>query len=138
MRVKPAKPDHAAGLIDPVTLRSPFIELDADGKPRVLESAEVPENTFWTRRLLAGEVVRVDEQSAPDRQRARRAAHHARRQVSHVDQLQQHPVERACMSRSLRRVRQQRRRSRARRSSRTRRSSSARSSPPAARPPTRS
>lgn len=56
MRVKPSNPDHAIGLIDPITKRSPFF--DHDGKP--LESADVPENTFWMRRLLAGEIARVD------------------------------------------------------------------------------
>ena len=61
MKVKLADPANAAGLIDPVTRRSPF--LDAEGK--VLETADVPENVFWTRRVLAGEVTRVDDAPAP-------------------------------------------------------------------------
>jgi hypothetical protein len=31
------------------------------------DGAEVEETSFWTRRLLAGEVVRVDESSTPPR-----------------------------------------------------------------------
>lgn len=60
MKVKPVNPEQAIGLIDPVTRRSPFF--DAEGKP--LEPADVPDNTFWRRRLLAKEVALV-EQAAP-------------------------------------------------------------------------
>jgi hypothetical protein len=56
MRVKIVNPDHAAGLIDPQTRRSPF--LDPEGK--VIESADVPETSHWVRRLRAGEVARVE------------------------------------------------------------------------------
>lgn len=52
MKVKPVDPN--AVIRDPHTLR----QLPPEG-------AEVPENTFWTRRLLAGEVVRVEESSTP-------------------------------------------------------------------------
>lgn len=47
MRVKPKDPN--AVIRDPHTKRA----LPAEG-------AEVPENIFWTRRLRAGEVVRVE------------------------------------------------------------------------------
>lgn len=57
MRVKPANPDHAIGLIDPQTRRTPFIDPDTK---QVIE-ADVPDTTFWTRRLLAGEIVLVTE-----------------------------------------------------------------------------
>jgi hypothetical protein len=50
MRVKPAIP--GAVIRDPHTKRP----LPAGG-------AEVPDNTFWRRRLLAGEVVRLDAPS---------------------------------------------------------------------------
>lgn len=52
MNVKPADP--AAVIRDPNTK----VQLPAEG-------AEVPENTFWTRRLLAGDVVRIDEPTPP-------------------------------------------------------------------------
>jgi hypothetical protein len=58
MKVKPTNPATAAGLIDPDTKRSPFIAPDTG---RLRESAEVPETIFWTRRLMAGEIERVDE-----------------------------------------------------------------------------
>lgn len=48
MRVKPVDPN--AVIRDPHTHRV----LPAEG-------GEVPENNFWTRRLMAGEVVRVEE-----------------------------------------------------------------------------
>lgn len=57
MKVKIANPDTAAGLKDPHTQRSPFID-PATGK--VVLEADVPENSYWMRRVLAGEVVRVD------------------------------------------------------------------------------
>jgi hypothetical protein len=60
MKVKPVNPENAAGLIDPQTLRSPFL----DEKGAAIESADVPDNTFWRRRLLAKEVA-LDERSAP-------------------------------------------------------------------------
>jgi hypothetical protein len=60
VKVKIVHPEHAAGFIDPQTMRSPFI--DAEGK--VAETADVPDNTFWVRRILAGELVRLAE-SAP-------------------------------------------------------------------------
>jgi hypothetical protein len=47
MKVKPVNP--AAVIRDPITKRT----LPADG-------GEVPESNFWIRRLLAGEVVRID------------------------------------------------------------------------------
>jgi hypothetical protein len=56
MKVKIVNLEHAAGLIDPQTGRSPFID-PVTGLAR--ETAEVPENTFWTRRILHGELVRV-------------------------------------------------------------------------------
>lgn len=60
MKVKLVHLEHAAGLIDPVTKRSPFIVADAEGKPRAVDTAEVPENIHWHRRLLAGEITRVE------------------------------------------------------------------------------
>ena len=55
MKVKIAIPEHARGLIDPIARRSPF--LDAEGA--LIEIAEVPDNNFWRRRALAGEVTIV-------------------------------------------------------------------------------
>lgn len=52
MRVKPVDPN--AVIRDPHTKR----QLPAEG-------GEVPENSFWTRRLLAGEVVRVGAPTQP-------------------------------------------------------------------------
>ena len=61
MKVKAVNPDHAVGLIDPVTRRSPFF--DHEGK--ALEVADVPDNTFWRCRLLHNEIALVDEAVAP-------------------------------------------------------------------------
>lgn len=58
MRVKIVNPDNAAGLRDPHTKRRPF--LDAEGRP-ILAAVDVPDDTFWNRRLRADEVVRVDD-----------------------------------------------------------------------------
>lgn len=55
MKVKIAIPANAAGLIDPIARRSLF--MDADGK--LVEIADVPDNIFWRRRVLAGEVTLV-------------------------------------------------------------------------------
>lgn len=52
MRVKPVDP--TAVIRDPHTKR-----------PLPAEGAEVPENTFWVRRLRAGEVVRIDAPAMP-------------------------------------------------------------------------
>ncbi len=52
MKVKPVDPN--AVIRDPHTRR----QLPPEG-------ADVPENIFWTRRLLAGEVVRVEESAQP-------------------------------------------------------------------------
>lgn len=52
MRVKPADP--AAVIRDPHTKR-----------PLPAEGGDVPESIFWTRRLAAGDVVRIDEPKAP-------------------------------------------------------------------------
>lgn len=60
MKVKPCDPSTAAGLIDPVTRRSPFVDSETR---QVLPEAEVPETSFWIRRLIAGEIKRTD--SAP-------------------------------------------------------------------------
>lgn len=61
MKVKLANPAHAAGMLDPHTMRSPF--LDAAGN--VVEIADVPESNFWVRRVLAGELERIDDAPAP-------------------------------------------------------------------------
>lgn len=69
MKVKLANPDHAAGLIDPVTMRSPFIVVDettnGDGSVtrtnRVVPIADVPDNTHWQRRLIAKEIEIVED-----------------------------------------------------------------------------
>lgn len=50
MKVKPVNPEHAAGLIDPITKRA-----------LPVEGGEVPESSFWIRRLRAGEIVRIDQ-----------------------------------------------------------------------------
>lgn len=52
MRVKPAKPN--AVIRDPHTKRA----LPSDG-------GNVPDNTFWRRRLRDSEVVRIDDETAP-------------------------------------------------------------------------
>jgi hypothetical protein len=54
MRVKPTDPN--------VVIRDPHTKtaLPAEG-------GEVPENSFWIRRLRAGEIVRVDEPAQPVR-----------------------------------------------------------------------
>jgi len=52
MRVKPVIP--GAIIRDPHSR----IALPADG-------GEVPESSFWIRRLIAGEVIRVEESTAP-------------------------------------------------------------------------
>lgn len=52
MRVKPTV--EGAVIRDPVTLQ-----------PLPAEGGDVPENSFWLRRLRAGEIVRVEEPSAP-------------------------------------------------------------------------
>lgn len=57
MKVKPTNPETAAGLIDPHTKRCPFI--DAEGKPTA--EADVPDTSFWHRRLRDGEIERVDQ-----------------------------------------------------------------------------
>lgn len=57
MRVKPVHPEHAVGLIDPHTKRTPFIDPET-GK---VIAADVAEDIYWTRRLRAGEIVRCDE-----------------------------------------------------------------------------
>lgn len=62
MRVKPTNPANAVGLIDPQTMRSPFIDPETG---EVLDSAVVPDNTFWTRRLLHGELELVAETATP-------------------------------------------------------------------------
>lgn len=59
MRVKPANPDHAVGLIDPHTKRTPFI----DPETKQVIAADVPETSFWIRRLRDGELVRVQEET---------------------------------------------------------------------------
>ncbi len=51
MKVKPVDPN--AVIRDPITK----LALPAEG-------GEVPENTFWTRRLMAGEVTRIDQPAA--------------------------------------------------------------------------
>lgn len=55
MKVKYADPSKP--IRDPVTLRYPH--LGGDNGDQVLEVFNVPETTFWIRRLLACELVRV-------------------------------------------------------------------------------
>lgn len=52
MKVKPADPT--------AVIRDPITKL-----PLPAEGGEVPDNIFWTRRLIAGEVVRIDTQLTP-------------------------------------------------------------------------
>lgn len=53
MRVKPT--DSSAVIRDPHTLR-----------PLPPEGGDVPDNLFWTRRLIAGEIVRIDDAAEPN------------------------------------------------------------------------
>lgn len=57
MKVKLANPEHAEGMIDPVTRTSPFVVIDVatDGTKtkRVVPIADVPENIHWVRRTRA-------------------------------------------------------------------------------------
>lgn len=62
MRVKIVNQAAAAGLLDPQTKRSPFIDAETGA---VIEIAEVPENNFWVRRVMHGEVVRLPD-AAPE------------------------------------------------------------------------
>jgi hypothetical protein len=48
MRVKPVDPN--------AVIRDPHTRM-----PLPAEGGEVPENSFWVRRVLAGEVVRIDQ-----------------------------------------------------------------------------
>lgn len=56
MRVKIVNPENAAGLKDPHTKRSPFID-PATGT--VIPEADVPENSYWLRRVMSGELERI-------------------------------------------------------------------------------
>jgi hypothetical protein len=58
MKVKIVNPENAIGLIDPHTRRSPFIDPETGA---VVEVADVPEDGFWTRRIMHGELERVAE-----------------------------------------------------------------------------
>jgi hypothetical protein len=58
MKVKIVNPDTAAGLIDPHTKRSPFI--DATTGETILGPVDVPENNHWVRRIIAGEIERAE------------------------------------------------------------------------------
>ena len=62
MKVKLVNTANAAGLIDPHTKRSPFIDPETKA---VRTEADVGETNFWLRRVQAGEVERVDERTAP-------------------------------------------------------------------------
>jgi hypothetical protein len=61
MKVKLVNPEHAAALVDPHTKRSPFL----DAKGRVQETADVPENNFWVRRVQDGSLERLDVPTQP-------------------------------------------------------------------------
>lgn len=67
MKVKLLILDHAPGMIDPHSKRTPFIVADPDDptKTSVVAVAEVPETSFWVRRVLDGEIERVEEDKAP-------------------------------------------------------------------------
>ena len=52
MKVKPADPN--------AVIRDPHTKV-----PLPAEGGEVPETSYWIRRLTAGEVVRIDEPAAP-------------------------------------------------------------------------
>lgn len=64
MKVQLVNPALAAGLIDPDTKRSPFIDPETK---QVLTEATVPVTNFWVRRVLDGDLRRIDDQltSAP-------------------------------------------------------------------------
>lgn len=57
MRVRLVFPEQAAGLQDPVTKRSPFLD-PATGA--VIVEADVPETSFWVRRIADGTLKRSD------------------------------------------------------------------------------
>lgn len=57
MRVKIANLETAAGLIDPVTKRRPFIDPETGD---AIECADVPESNFWIRRVMARELIRIE------------------------------------------------------------------------------
>lgn len=52
MRVKPVDPT--------MIIRDPHTK-----RPLPAEGGDVPETNFWTRRVLSGEVVRIDEELVP-------------------------------------------------------------------------
>lgn len=54
--------DRAAGLIDPVTRRSPFIDPETK---QVVEIADVPDVVHWHRRILDGDIARINESVQP-------------------------------------------------------------------------
>jgi len=56
----------AEGLIDPVTKRSPFVEVTVNPETgevtkKILDVAEVPETNHWIRRIQSKEIARVVE-----------------------------------------------------------------------------
>jgi hypothetical protein len=58
MKVRIIHPSNAIGMLDPHTKRSPFIDPETG---KVIEVADVPDGTFWTRRVLDGELEVVEE-----------------------------------------------------------------------------
>ena len=65
MKVKLVNPANAAGLIDPHTKRSPFIDPETK---QVLVEANVGETNFWLRRVQAGELERIDRSTPTGRE----------------------------------------------------------------------
>ena len=56
MKVKIVNPENAIGLVDPTTRRTPFIDPETKA---TIAIADVPESSFWIRRVMSGEVVLV-------------------------------------------------------------------------------
>lgn len=54
MKVKLVNPDIAAGLIDPVTKRRPFVDLET-GRP-ILDVVDVQDTSHWRRQIRAGDI----------------------------------------------------------------------------------
>lgn len=61
MKVRIVNPENAAGLIDPVTGRRPFVDAET-GRVRLV--ADVPSTSFWHRRVQDHE-IEIDLADAP-------------------------------------------------------------------------
>lgn len=57
MKVRITHPENARGLIDPDTKRRPFIDPETG---EVITEADVPDTSFWHRRIADREIELVD------------------------------------------------------------------------------